>query len=1182
MTELKSAHLPYIFYLHHLKTINGVKFTPREIGVISCIISGRSSKKIAVFLNMAPRTVDSHVRHITQRLDLASREQLIDFIEHSEKYPEIKKYYSLLSVNKTFENILTEISKGHKKYLYFQCLNVEEKDQWLLKKITESLDIAGVKIHFTKEKKEVYENSNCNILDPNAVTLCVISDIKKLQNVEQVDISASPRQFFLFFGTLKNPEISEKKLDIIYFDEADYYSSFFQLLKKILPDMEIDFFSLKFVKEKEESQSPFSINKISVNTQTEKPDPRRFSFLYKFYFFSKKVAPISITAIGTLAISYLLFTWHKKDNLGGLEKIQETFTAYSNFTLPTDSILLHRPELLALLKERFKGQEDIQTVALIGLGGTGKTTIARLYSLQEKFTVIGEINAETKESIREGFENLAQTFVNSQEDKEELQRLKELKNTEKREHEFIKFVKRKLESHPNWFLIYDNVEDFSIIKKHFPCDQKHWGKGKIIITTRNTHIQSYSHITHTIQIGELDDNQKLTLFTKIMTDDRRGGITFCKEETKIFLSRIPPFPLDISLAAYYIKTTNISYSSYLERLTNSDLEFSAIQRNMLKDVGDYLKTRYHIIHLIVKELLDLHKDFGDLLVLLSLIDSQHIPKELLDHYKTPPAVDNLIYNLKKYSLITNEPAHSPSSVSTYSIHRSVQETMLLCLTRLLQLGKNHPIITIIARSLEKYSAALVDKEDLLKMRILQSHYVQLLSHKDLLTDSLQDFIKGELGYVYYNLGHYIEARQILEKLSEQLAVRKPEDKPRTAQILFYLANTYWDLGEFKKSKSCLEDSLSLYKKYTPENKLSIARALGYLGIIYNELEDYGKAIEILQESLLVYKQYCPEHCAGIAQTVVHLGIAYRSLGDYKKARVSLEEALVLYQEKMPGNHISFAWALTNLGNVSRDLGKYEKAHELYKRSLAIYQEYLPEQLVEIGRIFARLGNVNRDLGNLEKAKEFFEKSLSLYKLRIPEDHVAFAWALAHLGNVYRDLGDYLKAKECLEKSLLIYKKNLPEHCIELSRAKTYLGAVYKELGYYEEAKELFHPILLLYQNFYGEKHIETARLLHTLGQLYLSEEHLETAGKYLYKALDVLKANDHTDSYKVLEDLAQLFLKKSKTYGDTENTKTLQELEVQANTLLTEALHIAKAGLSENSPHITRLKLKIENLRVYS
>lgn len=54
----------------------GVRLTPREAVVVSMVVEGRSNDEIAGQLGISPRTVETHLRHLFERLGLASRTEL--------------------------------------------------------------------------------------------------------------------------------------------------------------------------------------------------------------------------------------------------------------------------------------------------------------------------------------------------------------------------------------------------------------------------------------------------------------------------------------------------------------------------------------------------------------------------------------------------------------------------------------------------------------------------------------------------------------------------------------------------------------------------------------------------------------------------------------------------------------------------------------------------------------------------------------------------------------------------------------------------------------------------------------------------------------------------------------------------------------------------------------------------
>ena len=93
-----------------LKIINGISFTEREIDIIACVLSGKMIKKVAQLLSISPRTVGNHIRNIMIKLNCNSQEGIIEFIEKSDKFINIKNHYIQLLFNTPFEQELRKTS----------------------------------------------------------------------------------------------------------------------------------------------------------------------------------------------------------------------------------------------------------------------------------------------------------------------------------------------------------------------------------------------------------------------------------------------------------------------------------------------------------------------------------------------------------------------------------------------------------------------------------------------------------------------------------------------------------------------------------------------------------------------------------------------------------------------------------------------------------------------------------------------------------------------------------------------------------------------------------------------------------------------------------------------------------------------------------------------------------------
>ncbi|MGV8948838.1 MAG: tetratricopeptide repeat protein [Candidatus Paracaedibacter sp.] len=921
---------------------------------------------------------------------------------------------------------------------------------------------------------------------------------------------------------------------------SNYYDSVFVILKKIISNLNLDEIFGKF-EEKSCSlhSSPFSSLSHSSLKEIPEEEDRKVNYNLQLsrFLVGKKVgyAVVGLLTVGGFFLWGLNKNSVPSQNYSTARGNLENHSLRSDLTIPAKPTLINRSSLMHQIDHHFeKKSQDIQTIALIGIGGAGKTVLARQYARSQNLPVVWEINAETKNSIRSSFEGLAYALSKTDEEQKMLGDLQNIKDTTERERKIIQFVKDHLKSYLNWLLIYDNVENFSDIQKYFPSDPKSWGAGRILITTNDANIQNNRLVNHTLSVKELDGEEKFQLFMGIMYAGKDLSFSLDqKEQAQQFLNFIPPYPLDIAIAAYYLKTTQISYEKYLRYMEAYNTSFEAIQKKMLKVASDYIKTRYHMTALSIEKLIEGSEDTKGILLFISLLDSQNIPKDLLDTYQNSIAVDNFLYGLKEYSLINDESSQDHPT-PFISIHRSTQAISLNYLTQTLKLNKDDPLLQKIVDALESYmDKAIIDENDILS---LKNHCEVFFSHAPLLKESSKASLRCILGMVYCYLGHY------------------------------------------EKSKRLLEENLISLNRDDKENFSILARTLGYLGMVYRILGDFEKAKGFLEQGLVLYRQCKPVNDIKMAWTLQQLGIVYKEIGDYKTAKEFIEEGLTIYRKHFPKNHPQMALTLSTLGIVHKNHGDYKKAKDLLEQSLTIYKEKFSKNHMRIAWVLGHLGENEQEAGNYGKAKDFLEQSLKIYKDHLAENHILSAWALATLGNIYTELDDPAKGKILLEKSLTIYRILFSEGHVEIARIYVTLAKAYIKLKHFEKAKHFLEKALFVYEENSYENHIDLAQALKVFSLFHLYEGDYPVAENYLHQALKIYQRADHPDIYMTLEGLADIYCKNSTEALNQRHGQQSQNFKIQAIKYLKEAKKNVIATFSENSPHAGRIQSKITKL----
>lgn len=173
-----------------LEIINNIKFSLREVDIVSCIINGRSPKFIAHLLDISPKTVEAHIRNIKIKMNCSSKEQIVSFIEKSNKHQLISQHYRELIVNVDFEkslqNISAEIINKNLELQVICLIKNDNAEDIKCCKLIKHLSMSGIKANL-----EYKSLNNLDFKANNYVLLCSAQTAQEIcvRHKEQIKIS---------------------------------------------------------------------------------------------------------------------------------------------------------------------------------------------------------------------------------------------------------------------------------------------------------------------------------------------------------------------------------------------------------------------------------------------------------------------------------------------------------------------------------------------------------------------------------------------------------------------------------------------------------------------------------------------------------------------------------------------------------------------------------------------------------------------------------------------------------------------------------------------------------------------------------------------------------------------------------------------------------------------------------
>lgn len=452
---------PKDIYSKYLKNIRELYFTQREIDIISCILHIRGTSRVASFLSISPNTVLIHIRNVMLKIGCNSREGIIDFVEKSSKIYLLETYYMNLILEEEFKKALKNIAT-------------------LKEGSTPNLLICW--------KNQVLKTAIIQNLEQHLKCAGIYADIREKSANLKIDPLKKSGHFFLIFlekhsFQSSSPEFSDFKL-IDLTAQNSYYLSTISILQCLFIDLDLQdvfhdflqYYNGLFISSEEKYLTSYKDKKLKKERKQYFYDSKKLFNNKKLFFILATILLLFILLVTVCFFKQQKETYSTQANNGTLKHFIR-----SDLAVPTETFSLHRPEEIIQIDKKLKGH-GIRAVALIGPGGAGKTTLARQYVLKENAHVIWELNAETNENLKCSFEGLARALVATDGDQKILRGIQETKDPLEKEEKLIQFVKERLKAHSNWLLIYDNMKEFSDIKKYFPQDFVVWGEGKIKCT----------------------------------------------------------------------------------------------------------------------------------------------------------------------------------------------------------------------------------------------------------------------------------------------------------------------------------------------------------------------------------------------------------------------------------------------------------------------------------------------------------------------------------------------------------------------------------------------------------------------------------------------------------------------------------------------------------------------------
>ncbi|KAF2180627.1 TPR-like protein, partial [Zopfia rhizophila CBS 207.26] len=719
-----------------------------------------------------------------------------------------------------------------------------------------------------------------------------------------------------------------------------------------------------------------------------------------------------------------------------------------------------------------------QKVAIIGLGGVGKTQIALELAYQTKSKrpncSVFWVPGTSPESIQQAYLEIGrQLLVPGIDDKEA-----DVKN----------LLKSYLgnENSGQWLLILDNADDLDMWIKTTEIGAKPTrlidylpksNKGSIILTTRSRKV-AVEVANNVIEVPQIDEEIGFQILGKSL----RNQALLDDSQSRYSVTYLP---LAIVQAAAYINKNDITLSEYLSRWDDTE-------ENIIEVLGENFEgeRRYHDLKnpiattwlISFDQIRDCDPLAAEYLSLMSCVELKIIPQSLLPPVRPKKRMIDAIGTLTAYSFISRR-----LGGQSFDIHRLVH------LATRNWLREQESLVEWSQKTVERLTEVFPDDDHKNRnlWRAYFPHAACVLASTLVPRDAKGRAVLLERsGLCLLSDGRYTEAE---EQLVQVMEIRKDALGKEHPDTLTSLSNLAWALrnqGKQKEAEAMDRRALERRERVLGNEHPGTLTSLSNLALVLRNQGKYEEAGVMSRRALEGRKKMLEKEHPDTLGSVRNLACLLNDQGKYQEAEAMSRRALEGREKVLGNNHSDTLRSINDLALILRNQGKYEEAEAMSRRALKGREKVLGNEHPDTLESVRNLAWMLDDQGKYQEAETMSRQALEGREKVLGNNHPETLRSVSNLAVVLEDNGKYEEAEAMNQRALegkeKVLGKEHPDTLISVSNLAVFLYNRKK----YEEAEAMHRRTLEGREEVLGKEHPYTPGSVNNLALV------LENQGKY--------------------------------------------------------------------------------------
>ncbi|KAI5456159.1 hypothetical protein BGZ63DRAFT_96455 [Mariannaea sp. PMI_226] len=679
---------------------------------------------------------------------------------------------------------------------------------------------------------------------------------------------------------------------------------------------------------------------------------------------------------------------------------------------PENTDFVGRIDVVNTLKWMLFAQTGKQRVALVGLGGMGKTQVALhlahwVKDNQPEYSIIwmpAFSMASFDRACTELVKKLGIPYTKTEDAKELM-----------RNHLSSEIA-------GNWLLILDNADEMGVLDGSLqqPCGILDFlpqsDHGRVLFTTRSQQVAVTAAGNAVIRLLEMGQEEATRLLETSLID--KNQLQHENVVTEL-LEMLTNLPLAIAQAAAYMNINQVSIKEYLRLFRNTDQDAIELVSSRFRDGTYYSRAQGAVATTWIisfNQIRDNDKSATSLLSFISYIEPKAIPWSLLPRLETEQRMTRAIGILCGYGFLSQR-----GDDKMFDMHTLVHLAIRVWDEDQGTADKMHQ--DVLAHLTKVFPSDEWEKRELWRQYL--PHALRALGRRREFGDK-----SCELGFwvgrCLYADGRMQEAVELLEHVVAIEEEALAEDHPDRLASQHELARAYQANGQIKEAVELLEHVVAIQKEALAEDHPSRLASQHVLGGAYQANGQIKEAVKLLEHVVAIWEEALAEdHPDRLASQHV-LARAYQANGQIKEAVELLEYVVIIRKEALAEDHPSRLTSQHELARAYQANGQIKEAVKLLEHVVAIWEEALAEDHPDRLASQHELAGAYQANGQIKEAVELLEHVVAIQKEALAEDHPSRLASQHVLAGAYQANGQIKEAVELLEHVVAIEEEALAE------------------------------------------------------------------------------------------------------------------------------------------------------------